>query len=504
MLTKSIVLKYYKNNDIQQAMIEHARDKEVGMRFGEFFGKRPDVLSYPRDILELTLQNVRSINWKPENTISFHTSEELWENPLALNSNLTKKELDQLRIGWDLMLDIDCPDWEISKITAYLFIKALKDNYVKDISCKFSGNKGMHIGVPFEAFPKEVAGKNIKDLFPEGPKKIALYLLNYITENYISIKDNKVVFDEKFAFSLPQLKEKFGEIEFLINSCKECKSKVKLNRENVIEFICPRCDNTSKEDKDFVKCEKCNILMEKIGSIKSLCPCGSNDYTSRFNPLSILEIDTILISSRHLYRMPYSLHEKSGLVSLPIDPDKVIGFEKEMAKPERCTSSQFKFLDRNVSGESARKLLVQALDFEVKIEEERKPKKEYEEIVITSPITEEFFPLCMKRILQGLEDGKKRGLFCLVNFLGKIGWNKDDILALITEWNKKNQDPLREVYIKGQLNHFQPGDKLPPNCDNEAYYKDMGIMCEDCKKFKNPVNYTLWRWRRQMRDKEGK
>jgi hypothetical protein len=53
-----------------------------------------------------------------------------------------------------------------------------------------------------------------------------------------------------------------------------------------------------------------------------------------FDPFKILSIDSILISSRHLFRMPYSINEKSYLVSLPIDPNKIMDFKKEMANPE--------------------------------------------------------------------------------------------------------------------------------------------------------------------------
>jgi hypothetical protein len=501
MLTKSAVLKFYKRKDVQDAMIEHARGKEVGMRFGTIFGSRPDVLSYPRDVLELVLKNINSNFWEAKNTISFHSSEENWENPLAISSKSSKKDLDELRIGWDLVLDIDCPDWEISKLTTHLFIKALQENGVTAVTVKFSGNKGFHIGVPFEAFPGEVTGKQTKDIFPEGPKKIAQYLLDLITKKYVKIKDNKVVFDEKFAFSLPELKEKFGDREFLNNSCKKCNRKIKLRKiadEN--DFVCANCDTNEKSDKDFLTCVKCNILMEKMDTQKTLCSCGSDDYSSTFDPLSILEIDTVLISSRHLYRMPWSLHEKSGLISLPIAIDKVLDFDKSMAKPENIGQIEHKFLDREVDEATARDLLARALDFEVKIQEERKPERKYEELVITSPITEEFFPDCIKKILKGMEDGKKRGMFCLMNFLGKLGWQKQDIEDYIKEWNKKNPDPLREVYIKGQMHSFKAGDKLPPNCNNEAYYQDLGLKCERCKNFKNPVNYTLWRWRRHLQD----
>ncbi|MEK6901514.1 MAG: hypothetical protein AABX37_04170, partial [Nanoarchaeota archaeon] len=74
----------------------------------------------------------------------------------------------------------------------------------------------------------------------------------------------------------------------------------------------------------------------------------------------------------------------------------------------------------------------------------------------------------------------------------------------IMQWNtEKNRVPLREVYIRGQMHGFTPGEKLPPNCDNEGYYKSIGVCCnaEWCKRLKNPVNFTLGKWRRHMREK---
>ncbi|MBM3204333.1 hypothetical protein FJZ55_10580 [Candidatus Woesearchaeota archaeon] len=58
--------------------------------------------------------------------------------------------------------------------------------------------------------------------------------------------------------------------------------------------------------------------------------------------------------------------------------------------------------------------------------------------------------------------------------------------------------------MKGQLQHFKAGEKLPPNCNNEAYYKGIGVCQPDslCKKIKNPVNYTLIRWKRHLQDRE--
>jgi hypothetical protein len=438
MIDKSITLKFYKREDIQNELVKLAQGKEVGMRYADFFGKRPDILSYPRDVLELALRGLTSL----------HISEEIWDNPLELNSNISKQELDELRIGWDLVLDIDCAIFEYSRICADLIIKFLKYCEVEDISCKFSGNKGFHIAVPFESFPKQVGDVLTKTLFPEAPKKIALY-----------IKEN--------------IQEELGKriLEFEDNNFSVIKNKV--NEEDVIRY-----ENNQYGDK-----------------------------LAKLNVDKFLEIDTVLISSRHLYRMPYSLHEKSGLVSLPINPDKVLEFEKTMAHPDKVLTPIHPFLNRNVKSESARRLLIQALDFEVKLEEEREITKEFEDIVIESPIKEDFFPPCVKKILTGVTDGKKRSVFILSNFLGKIGWNKQEIEFFINNWNKeKNIEKLREVYIKGQLHHLKPGDKLPPNCSNEAYYKDLNICHPDslCQKIKNPVNYTLLRWKSWLRDNEDK
>ncbi|MBI2666381.1 hypothetical protein HYX13_02100 [Candidatus Woesearchaeota archaeon] len=138
MLTKSSVLKYYKRKEIQDALIANAKNKEVGLRFGQIFGKRPDTLTYPREIIDFTMQSISPADWKPEQALSFHVSEELWENPLHLSTGKSRKELDELRIGWDLVLDVDCKIVDYSKLCAHLIVRFLQYCGVKDISCKFS------------------------------------------------------------------------------------------------------------------------------------------------------------------------------------------------------------------------------------------------------------------------------------------------------------------------------------------------------------------------------
>ena len=166
-LNISITLSYYKQLEIQKAIVLSAQDREFSALYGlGNFGKSADTIRYPADVMELAKQKATS----------FHCSEERWSNPLQLDTSMKRRDLDALRIGWDLVLDIDCQQFEYSRIAADIIIRFLKYTGIKSISCKFSGNKGFHIGVPYEAFPKTIEGVETRLLFPEAPKKIAAYI----------------------------------------------------------------------------------------------------------------------------------------------------------------------------------------------------------------------------------------------------------------------------------------------------------------------------------------
>ena len=427
MIPLSTTLSYYKRKDVQEEIIKSAKNREIAVRFDESFGQRPDALSNNADILELAKQKATS----------FHCSEELWKNPLQLNPNMKRHELDALRIGWDLVLDIDCGFFEYSRIAADLVIKALKFYDIKSVSCKFSGNKGFHIGVPFEAFPETIRNQNTSSMFPDAARKIA-FCIKEMIKNQLG---KKIMKYEKNDFS-----------------------KV--------------TEKTKKSAKEIVYHEKGNL--------------GAD--IPNLNAEPFLNIDTILISSRHLFRMPYSLHEKSSLVSIPIDPEKVLEFEKKDANPNKIKISKFSFLDKeNVVKGEAKNLLLQALDF-APITEENIKIAESKNNNGAVALPEQFFPPCIKLIGNGLSDGKKRAVFILINYLTSIGWDYDKVENYLKEWNKKNPEPLREVYIVGQLRYHKTQRKkiLPPNCSNMMYYVDIGVCRPDnlCAKIKNPVSYS--------------
>lgn len=287
MLPLNVTLSHYKRRDIQEEIIKAAENKEVAVQYHDKFGARPDVLNNPNDVLELAKQKATS----------FHSSEELWSNPLQLSPNIKRHELDSLRVGWDLVLDIDCSFFEYSRIAADLVIKALRFNDVNSISCKFSGNKGFHIGIPFEAFPETIKNQKTSGMFPDAARRVAFYIKELIKKPL----GEKIMQYENNDFSK------------IVEKTKENPNKITYHEKNEL-----------------------------------------GDNIAKLNAEPFLNIDTILISSRHLYRMPYSLHEKSSLVSLPLNPEEILDFKKEDADPKNIKISKFMFLDRSnvVKGEA--------------------------------------------------------------------------------------------------------------------------------------------------------
>lgn len=481
MLSLSTLLKHYKRSDVQQAMVASAQQKEVAVRFGEQgFGKRPDTLTYPQDVLEFAKQGATS----------FHVSEERWQNPLQLAPGMKRKDMDALRAGWDLVLDIDCKLWEYSKRITQLLVQELQLHGVRSISCKFSGNKGFHIGVPFEAFPTQVHGKSVKDLFPEGVRRIAVYLTDKIRPKLLSyIKQQD---------SLTRLSQELGSELSLKLLCTRCKKEQVLQQK--FQFICQHCEATVFVDKDeaFKACPQCKSLMQKIDLSSPRCKsCGETSFIETLDISALLQVDTVLISSRHLYRMPYSLHEKAGLVSIPCDPYNILTFDRSLAKPETI-SFAYRFLDTAtvVPGEASR-LLLEAFDYQPAVKDDKNPQslqqpQHFDEL--QQQIPADLFPPCMKLGLAGLKDGKKRFLFAATNFLKSAGYSTAEMTAIFEEWNKKNPEQLREVILQGHLRYQQQHHTkvLPPNCDNKAYYVDIGICQPDplCRRIKNPFQYA--------------
>ena len=203
--------------------------------------------------------------------------------------------------------------------------------------------------------------------------------------------------------------------------------------------------------------------------------------------------DLILASPRHLFRAPYSLHEKTGLVSCVITEQQLKNFKPGIAKPDAVEVRQFM---PKAKENEARELLVQALDWAKKTAKKEPASRKTFSVI--KDVSATCYPPCIQNILKGIkQDGRKRGLFVMLNFFKSLSLSNEEIERKIQEWNKLNAKPLKQGYILSQLSWFSKHKAmLPPNCD-KPHYKDIAVCSPDslCSKVKNPVNYAVLKTR---------
>jgi hypothetical protein len=236
-------------------------------------------------------------------------------------------------------------------------------------------------------------------------------------------------------------------------------------------------------------------------------PAGKIMTEEGIDPYEVVGIDTVLVSPRHLFRMPYSLNRKTMLVSLPIKPVAIEGFHREEARPDKVKVHE-KFLAPGV-GEEASLLFVQSIDWNLMHMKERRESGRAE-FAITDAVPEQLFPPCIRNIGAGLADGRKRSLFTMINFLRSLGWKWDDAERYIIEWNLRNRPPLPDNYVRSQIrwHRARKGSILPPNCETPGRYMETGVCTPDgtcggdLKTIKNPVNYSKKLYFRERPKKE--
>ncbi|HLD98320.1 MAG TPA: hypothetical protein VI815_03260 [Candidatus Nanoarchaeia archaeon] len=493
---KTLALTYYQKKEVLDAIFNFSKNREISPKYFEGFGKRPDTFQYPSDILSMVKKGATS----------FHCSVELWKDPLTISTGMNEDKLNELREGWDLIIDIDCPWLDISKKTARAIIDFLDSYKVENVGIKFSGSKGFHIIIPWSAFPEKIDDIQTKDMFPLWPRAVISFIKERSRKRLIElIKDMDLNFSGLKGFMGIECKEchNIAEEKFSITlRCDKCKppqiETFKSSSRDYKPKKCPNCRSQliEKDSKSFYVCNTCNI--------------NSTDFPSNFSEVpqkdifKLLGLDVLLVSPRHLFRMPYSLHEKTALASIVIPKDKIEDFQIMDADPFKVKVINYMPSPKK---DEAKTLLLNALDWdssqnkikkinysELEKESGEHKNKIFENIKLNlKELKEDYFPPLINKILEGLADGKKRSLFILLNFYRSLGYSLEEVEKKINEWNKKNKPPLKQGYINAQLIwHSKNKPVLPPNFDNQIY-KEIGVYTSDSlsEKVKNPVAYVV-------------
>lgn len=420
---------YYSTEKVAKAIAAAAAGREaVGVYSSGQYDSRPNVIQFAADVEQLAKKGISS----------FHISVERWRYPMQLaraNSSTQPSQdsspavsYDTLRTGWDFVIDIDSKlGLEESTIAARLICELFERYGIKKYGLKFSGRRGWHICLPWEALPKQIDYKPAEIGYPSVPRILARFIRDKIS-----------------AKLLDEL----------------------LKRRSLKDML----------------------------DVLDVVP-------SELSPFYFVEVEQDW-GARHLVRAPYSLNEKTWLVSLPIKSEQLTSFSPDMAKPENVV--KLKELQPFFVTETgcADGLMTEALDWWAmqKKEEERKPIAR-REIKWEQKMSEDVFPPCMKLILAGLRDGKKRSLYTIISFLRFANWSWQEIEAKLFEWNAKNTPMLPRSIVLGQLRWAmqQPQSRNPANCTNDQFYRSIGICQPDnfCKNrtgeitIKNPISYPF-------------
>lgn len=442
------IARYYSNESVLRQIASASQGREaVGTYPGGQYDSRPNIIQYPSDVAQLVRKGVSS----------FHVSVERWSMPMAL----TNENHDLLRTGWDFLIDIDSRlGWEDSRIAAELICDLLESYGVRSYGIKFSGRRGFHIIVPWEAFPPVVDGKLLKLDYPRVPRILAAFIREKI-------------------------------------------------RDRLMERLAER-----------------HSLKELLSSLES--------PPSKLDPYMFVEVEKDW-GARHLFRAPYSFNEKTWMVSIPLERKHLASFSLEDAKPENAAKSSVPFIrfpgtnsSPHIGGPvklqnglsapltappeyEAETLLLEALDWNAVHGAEKAPGPSAapKEFAYKEKIPEEYFPPCIKLILAGLKDGKKRSIFTLINFLRICNWSWEEIQAALNSWNEKNTPrlPMNTILSQIRWSQHQTRKISPANCGHDHFYVSIGVCQPDriCKQggekiaIKNPVVYPLKAMPKELR-----
>jgi hypothetical protein len=119
--------------------------------------------------------------------------------------------------------------------------------------------------------------------------------------------------------------------------------------------------------------------------------------SSILDPFKIVELDTVLLSPRHLFRMPYSLNKNSFLVSLPLKPSELEDFRREHADPLTQSIKVRKGLFEKAEHNEAEMLIAEAVDWASKRRRREERKAFYRE-TIKEAVPKDLFPPCVKNM----------------------------------------------------------------------------------------------------------
>ena len=165
-------------------------------------------------------------------------------------------------------------------------------------------------------------------------------------------------------------------------------------------------------------------------------------------------IDTQIYDNKRMFRIPNTIHEKSGLYKIPITADELRNLSEQeirkLAEKPRQSTAQPIYGINNIARKTFEKTIQ---EYYLIDKEARKDKRFNAKLTIVPP--------CIQYIIENgaLEGQRNISIACLSSFYKNYGKSLDETIDTISDWNSNNSLPTGEMELKRTVRSIFMGNK---------------------------------------------
>lgn len=166
-------------------------------------------------------------------------------------------------------------------------------------------------------------------------------------------------------------------------------------------------------------------------------------------------LDTQIYDNKRMFRVPNTVHEKSGLYKVPLTAEELKTLSRDQitviaSSPRNLSFKQFHGTNVFAQQQFAR-MVNEYYIFDKDNKKDRRFKRQYD-----------FTPPCIQAILEnGAEEGQRNiTIACLAGFCKNSGKSLNEAIDFISEWNSRNTKPTGEQELKRTVRSIFNGEKL--------------------------------------------
>ena len=165
-------------------------------------------------------------------------------------------------------------------------------------------------------------------------------------------------------------------------------------------------------------------------------------------------IDTQIYDNKRLFRIPNTIHEKSGLYKIPITPNELRNLSetdiRNLSKSPREIQYQMIVGVNHIAEQQFKRAVNEFYLLDKQAKKDKRYKSKYD-----------FTPPCIQHLLtNGAIEGQRNiSIACLTGFYKNSGKSLNETIELISEWNQNNIKPTGEQEMRKTIHSIFNGQK---------------------------------------------